>query len=1295
MLRAAWAVSCLLVATSLVAAADWPTYRFDNARGAVTSESLALPLSATWVFDSPAAPRTAWSGPEGRSIEGKDLFDRVRFDDALHVAVVGGRVYFGSSVDHRVYCLEAATGKARWSFFTDAPIRLAPTVVDGRVLIGSEDGSIYCLDAASGRLVWKLRLGPADERIIARGEMISRWPVRTGVLVENGVAYCGAGIFPHENIYLAAVSVDDGRVIWKNDQVSHGNAGRADLSAQGYLLAADGGIIFPSGRSRPSAINRKTGGIVSMAGWRGGSTGHAITLSSGQLAGTSAIVIDGDLYSYTLGSQIAGRADATYVTTGETLARLDRKAFNAVTARRGKLKNDLRTVYRQYRGKEIERDEYLRKSAAVRKQINDQADAGVIWKVPCEANAALVVAGNRIIAGGRDSALVFDADSGKQQAKLKVKGLARGLAVAGGRLFVSTDAGQIACFGTGPASATLVSSKPVVDPYEKDEWTAVYEQAAEDIARQATIRNGYCLVVGAETGRLALALARRLPIKIYGVESDAAKVAAGRAALVRAGVYGHQVVLHHAAPGKIPYGSYFASLVVSDTFIRTGRVPASGSAVVRHLKPCGGQLILDRTTKAPGKPVSRKQLTAWLDQLELGGQSTRLVRDGRAVLVRGKLPGAGSWSHQYGEPGNTACSTDQLVRGGLGVLWYGDPGPGKMVNRHDGAIGPVSTNGRLFVQGTDSLMAYDAYNGVKLWEFKNPRAVRTGVFQNHAPGNLVASDDSVFMMLDHRCLELDAATGKLKTTHLCQAGDRQDDIEREWGYIALRDGLLFGTATRRKRLDAARARRGKQTQDVTDEIFAIDLETGKHLWRFAGKSIDHRTIAVGPGKVCFIDSSITPEQRKALLDQDKTELKKLKGEAAKRAEDLLKRADVRTAMALNARTGKVLWSSAVDVTDASDIAIGGGRLTMIYKDDVLLIGGANANGHYWKQFIGGEFKTRRLVALSAANGYKLWGKDANYRHRPIVVGERVIAEPWAYDLKTGKQVTRIHPLTGLEVPWSYMRPGHHCGMNTAAPNMLFFRSGFTAFYDLQSDSGTRHFAGHRLGCWINAIPANGLVMIPEASAGCVCMFSIASTIVMEPRKPRRPWGIYSGVGAATPVKRLALNLGAPGDRRDATGRLWLSYPRPKSPKTTGLELNLNLGEKFFSGGRFVSHDGDASEQSDRTAAWVFSSEARGLSRLSLPLRGTGDQPATYTLRLYFSATEDKPGKRIFDVRVQGNIVLKGLDLAGNKPVVREIPGIEVKDQLVIELVPRTPKPAAGEQPMLSGIEVAETGAGGK
>jgi hypothetical protein len=121
-------------------------------------------------------------------------------------------------------------------------------------------------------------------------------------------------------------------------------------------------------------------------------------------------------------------------------------------------------------------------------------------------------------------------------------------------------------------------------------------------------------------------------------------------------------------------------------------------------------------------------------------------------------------------------------------------------------------------------------------------------------------------------------------------------------------------------------------------------------------------------------------------------------------------------------------------------------------------------------------------------GDKVWAKDANYRHRPVVIDNEIIAEPWSYDLYTGKQKTRTHPITGEESAWMFARPGHHCGAISATPNMMFFRSKFTAFYDRDSDSGTEHFAGHRLGCWINTIPANGLVMIPEASAGCVCLF---------------------------------------------------------------------------------------------------------------------------------------------------------------------------------------------------------------
>jgi outer membrane protein assembly factor BamB len=228
-------------------AADWPTYLHDSDRSGVTSEQLTLPLQSGWVYESPSVPRGAWSSADGKTVEGRDLYDRIRYDDAIQVAVVEDRVYFGSPVDHQVHCRDASTGAEIWTFFTGAPILLAPNVVDGRVYVGSDDGYGYCLNATSGKLIWKYRPRPDDEWFLGRGEMISRWPVRTGILVDKGVAYFGAGIFPHENVYMCAVNAADGSVVWRNDHISHAEAGREDLSPQGYLLASPYHIYGPSG----------------------------------------------------------------------------------------------------------------------------------------------------------------------------------------------------------------------------------------------------------------------------------------------------------------------------------------------------------------------------------------------------------------------------------------------------------------------------------------------------------------------------------------------------------------------------------------------------------------------------------------------------------------------------------------------------------------------------------------------------------------------------------------------------------------------------------------------------------------------------------------------------------------------------------------------------------------------------------------------------------------------------------------------------------------------------------------
>ena len=150
-------------------------------------------------------------------------------------------------------------------------------------------------------------------------------------------------------------------------------------------------------------------------------------------------------------------------------------------------------------------------------------------------------------------------------------------------------------------------------------------------------------------------------------------------------------------------------------------------------------------------------------------------------------------------------------------------------------------------------------------------------------------------------------------------------------------------------------------------------------------------------------------------------------------------------------------------------------------------------------------------------------------------------------------------------------------------------------------------------------------MIPEASAGCVCLFSITSTVVLEPREDRHAWGIYSATGADTPVKHMAVNLGAPGDRRDQNGVIWFGYPRPRSAGR--LEYMFDLKPKFATGGSFDGGKSESVKVVGTESPWVYASQARGLSRLELKLLGKDDRPARYTVKLHFAASKgDKPGE---------------------------------------------------------------------
>ena len=74
---------------------------------------------------------------------------------------------------------------------------------------------MYCLKAKTGRLIWRKSLGPRDWRIPGNGRMISLWPVRTGLVVNNGIIYATAGLYPSQGVYAAALNVSDGSVVWR------------------------------------------------------------------------------------------------------------------------------------------------------------------------------------------------------------------------------------------------------------------------------------------------------------------------------------------------------------------------------------------------------------------------------------------------------------------------------------------------------------------------------------------------------------------------------------------------------------------------------------------------------------------------------------------------------------------------------------------------------------------------------------------------------------------------------------------------------------------------------------------------------------------------------------------------------------------------------------------------------------------------------------------------------------------------------------------------------------------------
>ncbi len=218
---------------------EWPTYRGDILRSGSTAASIPISLEQTW----------------DAKIGGK-----------LTAPVAGGGRVFVASVDRRrIAALDAKTGTRLWTFTAGGRVDTPPTLHNGTLLFGSNDGWVYCLSAVDGKLVWRFRAASEDRRTMVDNQLESLWPVHGNVLIMDGVAYFAAGrsVYLDGGIWLYGIDAAKGKKMYDTRVfVPHDEAPTRTFTMAGArpdVLVSDGKYIYLQQIKFDTKLNRQEG----------------------------------------------------------------------------------------------------------------------------------------------------------------------------------------------------------------------------------------------------------------------------------------------------------------------------------------------------------------------------------------------------------------------------------------------------------------------------------------------------------------------------------------------------------------------------------------------------------------------------------------------------------------------------------------------------------------------------------------------------------------------------------------------------------------------------------------------------------------------------------------------------------------------------------------------------------------------------------------------------------------------------------------------------------------------------
>lgn len=475
----------------------------------------------------------------------------------------------------------------------------------------------------------------------------------------------------------------------------------------------------------------------------------------------------------------------------------------------------------------------------------------------------------------------------------------------------------------------------------------------------------------------------------------------------------------------------------------------------------------------------------------------------------------------------------------------------------------------------------------------------------HIPGanargtNYVVTTDCVYILEGAVCHVLDAATGKTLTDIALPQEDPAHP--KQWGYIGIYKDVLIGGvgfAEYRDRhnlhstieSELAKAVQGKaksaasavKTLDraASMALVGFDRHTGEQLWKVdAAHSFWHNGIVAGNGLVYALDRNPKP------------------------VEDYLRRRgksnpDTYRILAFDATTGQTRWELPGKVF--------GTWLGYSQEHDLLLQAGAAASDRLSSEVGQG------MAVYRGQTGEVVWQKeDLKYSGPCVLHNDLIITNANAYSesagafrLTDGSQKLVKNFLTGKLQPWKITR-AYGCNSIIASENLLTFRSGAAGFYDLLTEGGTGNFGGFKSGCTSNLVVADGVLNAPDYTRTCSCAYQNQTSLALVHMPEMDAWTIANTEvldSSSGRVHQLAINIGAPGDRRDAEGHMWLEYP-PVAGDAPDFGLEFQGDVQFYqdhptSIAERATHSGG---QPTGAIPWVAASGVEGLTGLRLSL----------------------------------------------------------------------------------------------